>query len=162
MVLLLHSQFSSNRKKGSRVKWKKTKQLDMEKSQTQDSFLLLAYRLNILLTALERPLWMAFIVKTHWFHQNFKQECTQVYLSYRQGRKWVTHPSRSPFSISSLTITYFLSIGQEKSFALAHLTINFLTREIYFPGDGKGQCILRRLWKAELSEQSLCLPPSSL
>lgn len=76
--------------------------------------------------------------------------------------KWVTHPIRCPFSISSLTMTYFLSIGQEKSFALAHLTSNFLTREIYFPGNGKGQCILRKPCKVGHSLNNPCRPPSSL
>lgn len=45
--IALHSQLSSNRKNGQRDRREKTEQADMEKTQTQDSSLLLVYRVNI-------------------------------------------------------------------------------------------------------------------
>lgn len=134
----------------------------MEKKQVQDSFLISFTELRMLPPNLAGHYKPHLIITAHWFHQYFKHECIQIHLIHKQGKKWVTHPSRCPFSISSLTMTYFLSIGQEKSFALAHLTINFLTREIYFPGNGKGQCILRKPWKIGHSLNNPCLSLSSV
>lgn len=130
--------------------------------QVQDSTLILLTELSMLSSNLEMPLWIALNNHRTLISPIFQAWMYSNSFDLQTRKKWVTHPSRCPFSISSLTMTYSLSIGQEKSFALAHLTINFLTREIYFPGNGKGQCILRKPWKMGHSLNNPCLSLSSL
>lgn len=130
----------------------------MEKSQTQDSFLLLVYRFNISFVSLGKANVNDILQSKHIdFYRNFRHECTQVYLSYRQGRRWDTHPSRSPFSNSSLTVIYFLSIGQEKSFCLSPPYYQLLDKRDLFPWGWKRAMHT----KEALERRVLCTQPAS-
>lgn len=132
--------------------------------KVQGSFFISFIELSILSPNLERLLWITLENHRTLISPIFQ---AQMYANsfdlYRQGKNGLLTLLDVPFSFLLLQwMTYFLSIGQEKSFALAHLTINFLTREIYFPGNGKGQCILRKPWKIGHSLNNPCLSLSSL
>jgi hypothetical protein len=119
--------------------------LDMEKKQGQDSFLLLLIEVHSL--SLERPLWVTLNHRAPtspklqtWMYANL--------FDLETRKKCVTHPSRCPFSISSLTMNYFSIHRSREKFCLSQPYYQLLDKRDYFPGDGKGQCILRRPWKA--------------
>lgn len=134
-----------------------------KKEQVQDSILILFTELSMLSPNLKKTIMNQYLIITeHWFHQYVKHKCIQMNLTYRQGKNGLLTLLDVPFPFLLLQWLIFLSIGQEKSFALAHLTSNFLTREIYFPGNGKGQCILRKPWKIGPSLNNPCLSLSSL
>lgn len=142
----------------------RTLRFQQEKKQVQGSFFISFIELIILSPNLERPSWITLNNHRTLISPIFQARMyANSFDLYRQGKNGLLTLLDVPFSFLLLQwMTYFLSIGQEKSFALAHLTINFLTREIYFPGNGKGQCILRKPWKIGHSLNNPCLSLSSL